>query len=115
MRSDSRAEKSRNPRPLKKPRKHGRLPQELLHCNLGEIIDISAGGMCVVCDRLLPTLVQVKFYGFTLPEPLIAQPMWNKRRENSKWEVGLRFVEVTPIVAEALTIIAGAHRVRDVG
>ncbi|MCI0365263.1 MAG: PilZ domain-containing protein [Phycisphaerales bacterium] len=96
--------------PVQKPRRYGRLPQEHLRCNLGEIIDISAGGMCVVSDHFPPLTMQISFTGYTLLEPLVAQRMWCKPRRGSKWEVGLKFVDVTPALAEGLTFIARAHR-----
>lgn len=95
--------------PLKKPRRHGRLPQEFLRCNLGEIIDISGGGMCVISDHFPPVLMQIAFEGYRLLEPLVAQRMWCKPLKGSRWEVGLKFLDVTPQLAEALTFIARAH------
>ena len=96
----------------KSRRRHGRLPQETLLSNVGEIVDLSAGGFKVICRRIPEKQISVLIEGYKLPGTLIAEVAWSKRIGMFKHEVGLRFVGMTPEVAQALTSIAAVNRFR---
>jgi len=95
-------------------RKSGRLPQDALVCNLGIVLDISAGGMRILCTRPPRKRVRIHLHGHKLPAPLIAVRAWSKRMGLLKHKVGLRFENVSPALAQRLTAIAAANRMRRV-
>src|SRR5688572_23729885 len=93
-------------------RRTGRLQQEMLSCNIGDVLDISAGGMRVLSRQNVPERIQVFLNGYQLPGKLIAELAWTKKVGLRKLEVGLRFVDVSPEVAQTLTAIAASNRFR---
>jgi hypothetical protein len=93
-------------------RRHGRLPQETLKCNVGEILDLSAGGMRVLTRRVPAEAVKVRIEGYEFPGELIAEVAWTKRLSMFKREVGFRFLSISPEVAQVLTSIAAVNRFR---
>ena len=101
-------------RPEQHRRRTGRLPQESLVSNLGMVLDISVGGMRVLCRKVPTGKIDVQLVGYDLPGTLSATPAWSKKVGFFKSEVGLRFEEVTPEMALYLTRIAATHRFRRV-
>jgi hypothetical protein len=95
-------------------RRSGRLPQESLQCNLGTVLDISAGGMRVLTRAKPSGRLNVVLQGYPLPEPLAAEVAWTKRSGLFMREVGLCFHDVSPQMAQFLTRIAMMHRFRRV-
>lgn len=93
-------------------RKFGRLPQETLMSNIGLVLDISAGGMCVICRWVPRGRVRVILYGYRMPEVLVAEVTWRKRVGFFKYEVGLCFHNVSADMSQRLTAIAGCNRQR---
>ena len=98
----------------KSRRKSGRLPQDALVCNLGIVLDISAGGMRILCSRPPRKRVRVRLHGYKLPSPLIAVRAWSRRMGLLKHKVGMRFENVSPALAHRLTAIAATNRMRRV-
>jgi hypothetical protein len=94
------------------PRRTGRLTQQALTCNLGQVLDISAGGMRVITKRVPRRPVNIQLAGHALPGPLTAVTQWSKRKGFFCHEVGLKFENVTPQVAKHLTNIACGCRLR---
>ena len=95
-------------------RRFGRLPLETLECNLGTILDLSAGGMRVMCRRVPKITTPVFIAGFPMPQSLKAKVTWTRRVGLFRHEVGLQFVDVTPQVAAVLAKVAGFNRLRRV-
>jgi hypothetical protein len=95
-------------------RKFGRLPQDTLKSNLGAVLDISAGGMRVLCHRVPRGQVEIYLLDNQLPGRLMAEVSWSKRVGLFKFEVGLRFENLTPSMSQCLTSIAAANRQRRV-
>jgi hypothetical protein len=95
-------------------RRFGRLPQESLQCNLGLVIDISAGGMRVLTRSKPRNNIHITLHGYPLPGPLVANVTWVKRAGLFMREIGLCFEGVTPEMAQVLTGIASIHRFRRV-
>lgn len=100
--------------PIQHRRRSGRLPQEALICNFGMVLDLSVGGMRVICRKAPMEPVEIQMLGFDLPGPLKAIPAWSKRVGFFKSEVGFRFEDITPEMGACLTRIAATHRFRRV-
>jgi hypothetical protein len=120
MRLDPRASakdlpKLRGEKGVPEPRRRtGRLPQESLMCNLGLILDLSVGGMRILCRKAPTHPVEIEITGHTLPGKLIATLAWSKKVGLFKTEIGLRFEKVTAEMATCLTQIAAINRFRRV-
>ena len=93
-------------------RAQGRLQQELLQCNLGPVLDLSMGGMRVRCPRAPRGKVAVELMAFRRTLSLRAEVMWAQRQGLRKYEVGLKFVDVSPKVARQLTEVSLNHSLR---
>lgn len=94
------------------PRRTGRLSQHTLSCNLGRVLDISAGGMRVLARRVPRGFVDVNLVGHPLPGPLKAVRQWSRRVGWFRHEIGLKFDAVSPDVAQRLSNIACSCRLR---
>jgi len=102
----------RIPTPDANRRVQGRLPQELLQSNLGPVLDLSMGGMRVRCSRAPKGEVDVDLMGLQAPVRLRAEVMWTRRQGLRKYEVGLKFVDISPDVAKQLTELSLNHSLR---
>ncbi|MHC4306158.1 MAG: ATP-binding protein [Planctomycetota bacterium] len=99
-------------KPADDRRAHGRLPQELLQCNLGPVLDLSMGGMRVQCSKAPKGRVEVELMDTEGPVKIRAEVMWTRRLRFRKYEVGLYFPHVAPDVAKQLTRVSLNHRLR---
>jgi hypothetical protein len=95
-----------------KSRKFGRLVQQPLRCNLGIILDISAGGMSVRTKHMPDTDCLVDIPGHPLPGPLKARIIWCRKSGFFTNDIGLQFVDVTQEMARRLCAIGTANRRR---
>src|SRR5690348_12290302 len=82
--------------PLPYPRLHGRLPLETLTCNLGDVLDLSAGGMRIRSTRLPIADPDSGMLSITIadhPElaPMQARMVWNKKIGWFRHEFGVKF------------------------
>jgi hypothetical protein len=93
-------------------REHGRLPQELLVCSLGPVLDLSMGGMRIHCTRPPRREIAVVLHDHEAPVRLRATVMWTRRIGFRKHEVGLSFPHVPADVAKELTRVSLNHRLR---
>lgn len=93
-------------------RRHGRLPLEFLQCNLGQVINMSAGGICVRGSVTPQGTTEVTFADHPLPETLTGRVVWKKEIDEESWLFGLEWVDLSKILATELTIIATAYRDR---
>ncbi len=94
-------------------RAHARLPQEALKCNLGEVLNLSLGGMRVRCTRApKDTVVEVEltYEGETMK--VQAEVVRSNKIGFRKHELGLRFLNVDPETAKQLTRVSLNHWVR---
>jgi signal transduction histidine kinase len=98
--------------PVDDRRAHGRLPQELLQCSLGPVLDLSMGGMRIQCSKAPTGRLEVELQDIEGPVRLQAQVMWTRRLRFRKYEVGLYFPHVAPDVAKQLTRVSLNHRLR---
>lgn len=102
------------PPSAKDARKHGRLACELLHCTLGEVLDISASGMRVkhrgrfstAKGETITTTIQV---GAT-KIPAKVKIAWVRRAGFWSHQIGLEFVEMTDESRKVITQIGRLSR-----
>ncbi len=90
----------------------GRLPQESLECDLGPVLDLSVGGMRLLCTKPRQGDVSVCLRGFDVDLKLQARVAWIRRLGFRRHEVGLSFLDVDDEVAALLTRVATIHMAR---
>lgn len=91
-------------------RKAHRYSGETVRCALGEIADLSASGMRVICNSKPPVKsggvmpIRLKFSDGTLE--VGTQVRWCKRRGLKRYELGLKFIQLKPGMEKVLEAIA---------
>jgi hypothetical protein len=95
-------------------RRSGRVRQQSLRCNLGQIVDVSATGMRIRRCWYMPvgTAKKIKIKGFPLAERLVAQVMWCRRAGFFAHEIGIQFVHADANVLQRLATVAGCSGLR---
>ena len=93
-------------------RLYPRLLQALVLTNFGPVLDLSLSGARIRCSRALEGTVDVDLMASEETLFLQAEVVWTKKLGFRKYEAGLRFLEVTPDVAEQLTRVSLNHRAR---
>lgn len=83
-----------------------------LACSVGEIIDVSTGGLRVRCRQALAGCVDVVLTEYTRAGELVADVVWLKPSGNFHFEAGLKFRKMSRELAARLAAIAMAHRFR---
>ena len=91
-----------------------RLPQEMLKCNLGEILDMSLGGLRILCTRRRAPSgeVDITIESDSGSLEIRGEVVWDCERPNRRKEFGVRFLDVTEELAGRLTEISMMHRRR---
>ncbi|MBX3364419.1 MAG: transposase [Phycisphaeraceae bacterium] len=99
------------------PRRHGRMVCELLRSNLGEVIDLSAGGMKVMFKgRHPPKLDKCRKLKLRCVDGVLRLQgviVWARTQDSRHQVLGVRFTDLTPLQTErlkALAKIAGVRR-----
>ena len=92
----------------------GRVPQERLVCDLGPVLDLSAGGMRVLGTRRRQGNLELTLWGGDLKLALQARVAWSRRLGFRRHEIGLTLLEVDETVTELLSRISADHRARRV-
>jgi hypothetical protein len=94
-------------------RRSGRLEQEMLYCEYGKVLDLSAGGMRIVCRRVPPAgQLVIALHGIDETFKVKARVAWKKRIGLLKHEVGFQFLDVSPQLSRKLTNLATTCRMR---
>lgn len=94
-------------------RAHARLKQEALQCNLGEVIDLSLGGMQIRCTRIPEeNILQVEMTHEGETIKVQAEIVRSNKVGFRKHELGLRFLNVDPETAKQLTRLSLNYGVR---
>lgn len=95
-------------------RTHIRLPQELLTCNLGQVMDLSLGGMRIRCSRRRTPLgeVDIELADEVSPVSMKGDVVWSSNIGSRQREVGIRFHDMDADTIKELTRISIAHRCR---
>ena len=92
-------------------RKSGRLREgETLACDLGSVVDLSAGGMRILGNRKLTGKLDVTLWDTELGLKRRAEVIWCKRLGFRKYEVGLEFRHLTLQDVAELTELATRNR-----
>jgi len=88
-----------------------RMPQELLTCNLGEVMELGGDSMRVMCAKPPKQEELTINFGDVEPEmQLRATVAWCKKISGRKHDVGLKFVDVTVANQRRIMNIAMQHR-----
>lgn len=87
-------------------RKSGRLNQETVACNLGSVINLSAGGMGLLSRRRLNGTLSIELWDTHRGLRLRGKVAWCRRIGFRKHEVGVKFLNITPDIASDLSAIA---------
>ncbi len=90
----------------------GRLPQEQLVCDLGPVLDLSAGGMRVLSTRPLLGMKDVGLRGGDFSVKLSTKVAWSRRLGFRRHEIGLTFLDIDEELATMLARISSDHRAR---
>ncbi len=91
-------------------RSTGRLRPGSLMCDHGRVLDISSGGMRVL-TRGKPRVSEGKVFPTHLRTPagdlrVMCYTVWLKKIGFRRWELGVRFVDVTHDIRSALSVLA---------
>jgi len=93
-----------------RPRGHDRVNAVGLSCHLGDVADMSAGGMRVSREGKPAVergaVLQIALKTATQKVQVGSRVVWVRRVSWKRWEIGLQFVGVAPAVAEALVELA---------
>lgn len=92
-----------------------RAVQNMLRCNLGEVLDISSQGLRVKCMKVPKPRTEVILTDYTRPGQLFANVIWSKPMGNFHHEVGLKFEKISREMQERLKEIAKNPRYRRAG
>jgi PAS domain S-box-containing protein len=95
-------------------RTHGRLALESVSSNLGEVLDLSLGGMRVQVARPPESPTKVVLSDPEEEIELNGKVAWSKRRGFGKHEIGIEFTDVAPEQATRLSRLATRNRIRRV-
>ena len=90
----------------------GRLPQESFQCGLGPVLDLSSGGMRVLCRRPYQGKLRIHLEGYDVVLSLQTRVAWIRKLGFRRFEIGLAFLDIDEDVAQMLTRIATIHRAR---
>jgi hypothetical protein len=92
-------------------RKHGRVRCQGIYCSFGEILDMSASGMRVISSLRPPPVDQIVLVTIqTLEGPIAveARVIWARKASFFKREIGMRFVDLLPSAASALSRVGSS-------
>jgi signal transduction histidine kinase len=95
-------------------RAFNRLLLESVKCNLGQVIDLSLGGARIRCVKEPAGQLELEISDDETTVKLMAEVTWCSRTGWRKHEAGLRFLNLTPEVAEQLTRLTMQNRIRRV-
>jgi hypothetical protein len=91
-------------------RSYGRLHCLEIDCNIGPVLDLSAGGMRVISPVALDGPIDVEMLDVEPDLCVKAQVAWSTRLASGEYEVGLRFVDLTRESAHRLSVLATQRR-----
>ncbi|MHC4416479.1 MAG: PilZ domain-containing protein [Planctomycetota bacterium] len=94
-------------RPLFERRRSGRVNAERkVACDKGAVVNLSVGGMRLRSHRRWSGKLDVDLWAASARVTVRAQVIWSRRVGFRRFEVGLKFIEVTPDILRALTTFA---------
>jgi hypothetical protein len=86
--------------------------QDMLTCSLGDVIDLSIGGMRVTATRRARGRVPVKVFDWQTAVEFEAEVVWSRRLAFRRHELGLRFIHLSPEQSRHLNRIWLHHSLR---
>jgi len=86
----------------RKQRRHGRLDGEGLQCNLGQVLNISAGGMVVTGRVQRENWAEIALGDEGCEITVIGHRVWSRRVNRRTEEVGYRFLEAPADLIERI-------------
>ena len=89
-----------------------RLPQEDLVSDLGPILDLSIGGMRVLCKRRREGSLKIRLWAFQFYMNLDGQVVWTEHLGFRRHEIGVQFLNIDDDTAKILSRISAIHRMR---
>ncbi len=93
-------------------RTHARLSQESLVCDLGPVLDLSIGGLRVLCKRCHDGPMTIRLSAFEFDMNLDGQVVWTRHLGFRRYEIGVEFLNVDDDTAKILSRISAIHRMR---
>ncbi len=98
-------------------RRFGRILCHQITCSLGEVLDLSAGGMRIRCTGSMG-LREGDAVGLTLragnaPVPLPCKIVWMRKSGWRAWEIGVVFEQLSPNARQSLNTLARAVTFQD--
>ena len=97
-------------KPLSERRKWGRVKGSRLGCNLGQVMDLSGGGLRLRSTRRLAGKKYVELWSHSRRVRVLAEVVWAKRLGFRRYELGLQFRDVDDETAKELTGFASYLR-----
>ncbi len=93
-------------------RTHARLPQESLVCDLGPVLDLSIGGLRVLCKRCREGPLKIRLSAFEFDMNLDGQVVSTRHLGFRRHDIGVQFLNVDDDTAKILSRISAIHRMR---
>ncbi len=90
----------------KERRKHARVCPEGLLCDVGEVLNISAGGVRLLTKRALKDPVELRFWRGKDGVVLSATIVWSRREGFRQHVIGLQFADPSQVQIQKLMDIA---------
>lgn len=90
----------------------GRLSQESLQSDLGPVLDMSSGGMRVLCRRPYQGEFRIEVVGYNVVLTIQARVAWVQKLGFRRFEIGFAFLDIDEDVAQMLIRISTIHRER---
>ena len=90
-------------------RRHARLHQKLLLSNLGQVMDVSAGGLRIRSRRRPPPVnhqVEITLSGMDMPARVLGRVVWTRRTGLFSHEMGIELVNPDPTIVQFFGMIA---------
>ena len=91
-------------------RRHGRIRAKEIRTRLGEVADLSASGMRIICCRPDPpangSILQLELKHPDGSLPVKVKVVWVHMRSESEYELGLVFEDVNPSIEAGLVAMA---------
>ena len=90
-------------------RRAGRINVGELTCDLGRLVDVSAGGVRLISRHKLSGRHEIALFDEDGGVRIEAEVRWSKRHGLVKHEIGLQFLNVPPDVAAKLTALVNRN------
>jgi c-di-GMP-binding flagellar brake protein YcgR len=101
--------------PVNERRMRGRMRQQGVTCNLGVVVDLSAGGIRVLSSRKYSGQHEIRLQAQDEKMTLSAEVVWTHRAGFRRHFLGLKFINMQADDVRRLTTFGIAHRLRETG